>query len=385
MIRERGRNMVISFGHKEVRKGFGSLKYMITLFLLAVILLAWNKPNTVLATSTTGTMVNVAVDYTTQTAWVTAAPGGSTKFYISLDKQKTWEDIDPASKMVDISALLSTKSVEIYFKGNKDTAVRTVTLMEEPNNVTAVYVIKDGKGSIVYSVSGAAIEYRKGPNGNWITPPAFFETYMYEIKGATLQFRSAARADYRAGKIITVKVPKRPAPPSLKVDGSKLLISGIKANDTQYNHPIRGWEYLTTDSKVKTYSLYTLTGINPIANTSMPAGTYEFRSYSGNKKVVSGVRLIEIPAQPNAPDTIKLEGNTVTITDATKRAYEYSILSSTVTFNPPTMKWTSIPANKPTIIKKAYPNDRIFVRLKSTTDKSKVVTPASTCIVLTVR
>ncbi len=379
--------MQISVGHKEVRKDFGSLKYIISLFLLAFVLLALNKPNLALATSTTGTMVNVFVDYADETARVTAGPGGSNKFYISIDKQKTWQDVY-SDGVVDISTLFSTKAVDIYFKGNRDTAVKTVTLMAEPNNVKAAYVIKNGIGTISYSVSGGAIEYRKGTNGHWRTPPANFLTYMYEIKGATLQFRSAANTATRAGKIITVKIPKRPAPPSLKVDGSKLLISGIKANETQYFNPDKGmWEFVTTNTKDKTVSLYTLTKTNAIANTAMPAGAYEFRVYSGDKKVVSGVRLIEVPAQPTSPaqESVKLEGLTLTITDTVKRSYEYSILSSTGTFNPATMKWTTISPNRPTIIKKAYTNDRIFVRLKSTTDKMKVVTPASTCIVLTVK
>lgn len=379
--------MFLKCDNREAREIFKPIQYIVPLFLLMTILLIWNKPTTVLATSTTGTMVNVFVDYADETARVTAGPGGSNKFYISIDKQKTWQDVY-WDGVVDISTLFSTKAVDIYFKGNRDTAVKTVTLMAEPNNVKAAYVIKDGIGTISYSVSGAAIEYRKGTNGHWRTPPANFLTYMYEIKGATLQFRSAANTATRAGKIITVKIPKRPAPPSLKVDGSKLLISGIKANVTQYFNPDRGiWEFVTTNTKDKTVSLYTLTKTNAIANTPIPAGAYEFRVYSGDKKVVSGVRLIEVPAQPTFPNQefVKLEGLTLTITDTVKRSYEYSILSSFGTFNPATMKWTTISTNKPTVIKKAYPQDRIFVRLKSTTDKMKVVTPASTCVVLTVK
>jgi hypothetical protein len=275
--------------------------------------------------------------------------------------------------------MLTTKSVEIYFKGNKDTKVKTVTLMAEPNTITAAYVIKNGVGSVVYTVSGSAIEFRKGTNGNWKVPPAIFETYMYEVKGATLQFRSVANTSTRAGKIITVKIPKRPSPPSVKVDGSKLLISGIKANETQYYNPSTGWQFVSTDSKVKTVSLFTLSGTNPSSNAAMIAGAYEFRNYTPDKKVISGVKLIEVPAQPVCPDTIKLEGSTLTITDTTKRVYEYSRLSSTTTFNAASMKWTTIQANKPTIIPKAYVAERIFVRLKSTVDKTtKVVTPAST-------
>ncbi len=378
--------MITDNAHKEARSNFEPFKYIISLFLFAVLLLVWDKPTTALATSATGTSVNVFVDYAEETARVTAGTGGSTRYYISTDNKKTWEDVKYPDGVVDISGLLSAKAVDIHFKGNKDTAVKTVTLMAEPNNVTAVYGIKDGVGSITTSVSGAAIEYRKGPNGNWKTTTGAIPTYLYEVKGATLQFRSTANTGMRAGKIITIKIPKRPAPPSLKVDGSKLLLTGVKANETQYFNPDSSkWEYVTTDPKVKTVTLNTLSKISPSANIAMPAGAYEFRNYYGDKKVVSGVRLIEVPVQPTCPETIKLEGNTLTITDAANRAFEYSILTSTDIFNAATMKWTSAPANKAILISKAYSTNRIFVRLKSTTDKSKIVTPASTYIVLTVK
>ncbi len=379
-MNERGILMRNEMEHKEVRSYFGSLKYIIAFMLLAVVLPALIKPVTALATTVTGSEVNVFVNYADETATVSAGPAGSTKFYISIDKQKTWEDVNT---IVDISELLSTKPVEILFKGNKDTGVKKVTLMAEPNTVTAAYVIKNGVGSIVYSVSGAAIEYRNGPNGNWKTPPTNFLTYMYELKGATLQFRSAARTDLRAGKIITVKIPKRPTSPSVKVDGSKLLISGIKANVTQYYDPVIGWKYVTTDSKVKTISLYDLTKINSTAySTQLTAGSYEFRNNATDKKVASGVKLLEVPVQPIFPGSIKLEGSTLTITDTTKRAYEYCRLTSSTPYNSATMKWTTIQANKPTIIPKANVTDAIYVRLKSTVDKqTKLVTPASTCVV----
>lgn len=374
--------------YKETCSFFKPLKYMITFMLLAVIIIALDKPVTTLATTVTGPAVNVSVNYIDETATVSTGPAGSTKFYISIDKQKTWEDVPlvGSNGVVDISGLLSSKAVEIYFKGNKDTGVKTCTLLAEPNTVTAAYVVKYGAGYIDYKTTSTPVEYRKGPNGQWKTPPVSFPTYMYEIKGATLQFRSVATADIRAGKVITVKIPKRPAPPSVKVDGSKLLISGIKANETQYYDPTMGWRYLTTDKNVKTISLYELAKISSTAyNTPLTAGAYEFRNYVPDKKVISGAKLVEVPLQPICPTSMKIEGSTVTITDDAKRAYEYCKLTSLNLYNVATMKWTSIQPNKPTIVPKASVNDVIFVRLKSTVDKqTKVVTPASTCMVLTV-
>ncbi len=386
--RERGKRMRNKMEHKAVQSFFGPFKYMISFMLFAIVILAFIKPVTTVASTVTGSQVNVVVNYIEQTATVTAGAGGSTKFYISIDNKKTWEDVPivNGAGVVDISGLLSTKEVLIYFKGDKDTAViNEQKLMAEPNTVTAAYVIRNGVGYIDYKTTGAPVEYRNGTNGNWKTPPVSFPTAMYELKGATIQFRSSASIGMRAGKIISVKVPKRPTPPSVKVDGSKLMITGIKANSTQvYDPTISGWRFVTTDTKVKTISLYDLAKISSTAyNTQLPAGAYEFRTAASDKKAASGVKLIEIPTQPIAPTSIKIEGSTVTITDDAKKAYEYCKLSNGTTFNAATMKWTSITPNKPTIIPKANVTDVIYVRLKSTVDKdTKLTIPASTCVVL---
>ncbi len=367
---------------KEPQSFFEPLKFMIAFMVLAVVLLAFTRPAKVLATSVSGSVIDVVVNYIDETAIITNTPAGSTKFYISIDKKKTWEDV---GREVDISGLLSSKAIDIYFKGDKDTGIKTVTLMAEPDTVTAAYVVRNGVGYIDYKTTGTAVEFRKGSNGNWKTPPSgSFPTSIYEVKGATLQFRSVAVAGVRAGKIVTVKIPKRPAPPSVKVDGSKLLISGIKANETQYYDPVAGWRYVTTDKKVKTISLYDLAKMSSTAYTTpITAGAYEFRNYVPDKKVISGAKLLEVPVQPICPDTIVIQGSTVTITDTSKRAFEYCKLSSSTPYNAAIMKWSAIQANKPTIIPKANVTDVIYVRLKSTVDKeTKVVTPASTCKVL---
>lgn len=358
------------------------LQYTLSLLIFTTLLMLWEKPATVLATTVTGTQVNYDLNYMNETLVVKPGPGNSTKFYISLDKKKSWENLD-ASGEVDLSALLSSKEVLIYIKGNKDTDPKEVKLMAEPNSVTAVYKITNGIGQVAYTTSGAAIEYRKGNNGSWKPVPTTLLTYSYEVKGATLYFRSIAIPGIpglRTGKIISVKIPKRPAQPAVKVDGSKFLITGIKANDTQYFNPTTGlWEYVTLDTKVKTVSLFTLAKISSSANTPLPAMSLEFRTNGGVKKVASSVRLIEIPAQLTCPNTIKLEGSTLTVTDTANRAFEYFKLTSGYTFDISTAKWTTIKANKSVIIPKANVGDRIYVRLKSYVDKnSKLTIPAST-------
>lgn len=365
--------------HEAIAAVKGALRYTFALFVLAALLMVWSRPNTALASVITGSTVAYDLNYQNETLVVKPGTGGSTRFYISLDKQKSWENLDPSGE-VDLSMILSSKEVSVFIKGNKDTSAVEVKLMAEPDTVKAIYTITNGVGQITYTTSGSAIEYRKGSYGSWKPIPTNLYTYSYEIKGATLYFRSVAAPGLRAGKIIAVKIPKRPSQPSVKLDGNKLVITGIKANDTQFFNTSTGlWEYVTTNTKVKTVSLYTLAKANPTGNVPLPTMSLEFRSYVPNKKAVSGVKLIDIPVQPTCPDTIKLEGSTLTITDTAKRAFEYFKVQNGVAFDITTVKWTTIQPNKPVIIPKASINDRIYVRMKSTVDKdTKVVTPAST-------
>ncbi len=355
------------------------LRYTLSLVVFAALLLVWDKSNTALASAVAGSTVAYDLNYQNETLVVKPGAGGSTRFYISLDKQKSWENLDPSGE-VDLSMILSSKEVSVFIKGNKDTNPLEVKLMAEPNTIKAVYSIINGVGQVTCTTTGSAVEYRKGNYGIWKSAPAILYTYPYEVKGATLYFRSVALPGLRAGKIITVKIPKRPSQPSVKLDGNKLVITGIKANDTQYFNPSTGlWEYVTTNTKIKTVSLYTLAKLSATANVPLPAMSLEFRSYVPNKKAISGVKLIDVPVQPTCPDGIRLEGSTLTITDTAKRAYEYFKVQNGVAFDITTVKWTTIQPNKAVIIPKARVNDRIYVRLKSSVDKvTKVVTPAST-------
>ncbi len=361
-------------------------RYTFVLTALALALIMIKAPIRALATSTvTGTSVSVTWNYLDETVTVNKGPGNSDRFYISLDKRKTWESIPivggaagPAGQ-IDISAFLSSKAVVLSFRGNKDTNPVDITLMAEPNELKASYEVVNGEGRITYSGASGAVEYRKGSNGTWKTASNNMATSIYEVKGATFYYRTAATANIRAGKAITVKVPKRPAPPAVKLDGGKLALTGIKPNQTQYYSTIKGgWLPMTTDPKAKSVSLYSLLEI-PVSNSYFPATMLEIRSSGDAKKPASGVRLLEILVQPTCPDTIKLEGTTLTISDPQKRSYEYTRATGNAPLNIATAKWTSISANKPVIVPKAAVNDVIYVRLKSTTDsKTREITPAST-------
>ena len=331
------------------------------------------------STVATPTAINVVVDYLEETATVSTGSGISTKIYVSKDN-KNWEIM--SSNVLDISALLQTREVTLYFKGNKETTPTSVKLSGEDSSLKAFYSVSGGEGRVNFSGTSFPIEVRKGTNGQWKTIPSnnFFVTTQYETYGASLYFRVIGTATRRPGKIVSVKVPKRPTAPSVKLDGGKLYISGLKPGETQYRvGDNKDWTLFPASSTLRTMDLKDLLG-NEV-NTTIKGGTIEFRTIynDSKKKVASSVKVIEVPAQPVAPENVTLTGTMLTAVDANKRKYyEYTIVQGTGTLDLKTAKWTSFTSAKPVIIKAAKIGDKIHVRAKSYTDSiTKQVVPAS--------
>lgn len=358
----------------EGRKTFNRLRHIISTFIVATFAFyflghfATASASTVTPTPVpTGTSVNYRVDYLEETVVVTAGSGVSTKFYVSLDK-KNWDAVDP-SGVVDISSILTSKATSILFKGNKDTNPVTVNLDGEDSSLKVTYTVKDGDGKINLSIT-TGVEYRKGPNGAWKTATNLMSTSIYEIKGATLYFRTIGTATKRAGKVVTFKVPKRPSAPSVTLDGNKLIINGLKAKETQYRvGDNTTWSLFSPlDLKAKFLDLYALLGVTN--NTPIQGGTIELRTFGTDKKPTSGTKVIEVPVQLACPETVSVSGSTITINDTDKkRIYEYTRVEYNTAFNMSTAKWTAI-SKSSVIIPKASVNDKILVRLKSRTDST---------------
>ncbi len=334
--------------------------------------------------------VVVTPNYLEETVTVTPGSGNSTKFYISKDGMKSWEMIEPAGT-VDISTLLSAKEVLLYFKGNKDPIPSKLTIPAQDSSLKATYSVLNGEGRIMLSGTTLPVEYRKGANGSWkqlLTNDKTLITTPFETYGVTLYFRILATPTNRAGKIISVKVSKKPSAPNVKLDGGKLYLSGLKPGEPQYRvgDSMIWLDFNPSDTKLKTIDLKDLLAPTANANTPIPAGTIELRTKPKTDKVASYIRVIDVPLQPTVPDTITITGSTLTVQDSNKKkAYEYTRVSGTSTLNIKTAKWISFTSAKPAVIKGAAIGDRVYVRAKSYTDStSRQLVLASTYKELTI-
>lgn len=342
-----------------------------------------------LSPTAAGTCVAVQYDFINDYLYIKPGGSGSTKLYFSQDKMKTWERIMNGNGLIDLSIFLKTSDNIIYVKGNLDKNIVAITLPKEEKDLKVTYYVDKGIGKLKVENQKGLLEYRKGTNGDWRDYAGYLDLTSFEITGYTLQFRMKATANERAGKIVSVKVPKRQAPPRVKVDYSRMEISGLKAGSTLYykTGESNPRTFAPADSKVKTLSLYDLLFNQSIAPNSqrLPAGSIEFQTAADEKKIASAIVLVEFEEQPLAPEgKIVLDKTTVTFPDATKTlTYEYTVLHASEKLELSAAKWTKVSSNKPFEIKKVgkaspAPGDIIYYRLSSTTHKeTKVVTPAS--------
>lgn len=346
-----------------------------------------------------GSMVGVFVNYKDSKILLKAGSGGSTKFYISKDKQKSWDLIAESKSgqtvSVELAGYMKSSETTLYFKGNKDIAPREVVIPKEETNLDISYELEYGEVygevtkvvKLVFENVTGVLEYRKSASESWKDYIAKdFKTSDYEDTGITLQFRTKATEEKRAGKIVNVKIPKRPSAPSIKVDYAKMQITGMKYGVTQYRLGTSAdWIlFKPTDTKAKALSLYELLKVTNNNTERFPATTIEFRTIATEKKVASSVRVIEIKQQPSAPFIADLKNFTLTIADASKdKPYEYVVLQAHETFDLTKAKWKKVTSSKPILIKKTgnattIPTDKVYVRLAAVTDKeTKQVTPPS--------
>ncbi len=337
----------------------------------------------------------VSVDYV-KSKIVIKSTTGSTKFYISKDKQKSWEllnsNVSQNSIELELAAYMKTSDVVLYFKGDKDLTPVELKIPKEEANLKVTYKVANSRGMLVFeNPKGGALEYRTSATGYWMDHNSnVFYTDAYDDTGMTLQFRTKATANKRAGKIINAKIPKRPTAPSVKVDFKKMMITGLKKGVTEYRIGSNTkWEtFNPKDSKTQGLSLYDILSNGTVSNTTLlNANSIEFRNIADGKKVSSAVRMLDFNQQAPAPNMNSfLNGSTLTIPDASKdKPYEYLVLQSTELLNMDvrTAKWMKVTSPKSILIKKTgntitVPTNVVFVRLAAVTDKqtSKLTPPS---------
>ncbi|MBE5959980.1 MAG: hypothetical protein E7256_01125 [Lachnospiraceae bacterium] len=329
--------------------------------------------------STATSSLKVEVNYLNET--ITISGNGSSSVYMSTNKGKTWEVLE--SLTLELSCYMKTSETVLYFKKAGENTPYILTIPKEEKTLTAKYVVGKNGGAVQLSVT-AGVEYRKGTNGDWRDYPSNFSTKPYENTGYSLQFRTKATQTKRAGKIVSVKITKRPVAPSITVDYSGLFLKGLKSGTMEYRvTPSTGWTTFTVPTgHASLLDLYTV--LNKVSGTidktvtPLSAGTVEVRTKATDKKLASAIRLVQIPAQQAAPaSTVKVTNTTLVISDASsKKPYEYTILHKGETFDISKVTWKKVTTSKAVSLEKfgsatTITGDVLYVRLASYKDTVK--------------
>lgn len=378
---------------KNRKTSVGIMGYKIILACIVIIAILFNSTglgNITAVKAAVGTKVSVTVDYTTETVNVQPGPGASGKFYMSTDNQKTWDAIPQG--VLDISSLISTKKVTVYFKGNKDIDPFILEIPAPDSTLKVLYTVTNGVGSITFAPT-AGIQYRVGSNGNWLTATSGMLTAMYEVRGAALSFRLAPTAGVngsqgtRAGKIVSVRISQKPSAPSVRLDPAKLSITGAKAGTVKYR---------TLDSTIwldvpavtsGALSITKLLNNTELTNTALSGATIEFYTPGAAKKLDSAVKVIVFPDQKAMDDAkVSLVGTTLSIIDADKnKQYEYTVLEQGKSLDYQKANWAPITSKRSVIVPKVSIGANILIRMRSETDKlTGMVSLPSTYVVRTV-
>lgn len=371
--------------------------------------------------------VVTTVDYLEEE--ITASTSGSA-IYVSTDKEKSWDRLEDTfvsggqlTVRMDISTILSSKPVKVYYRSNLLDTSDEVEL-QGLSSIKGKYGMNASGASITITQipDGRVVEYRKGNASTWksitgntskTTVSAGTATLLvneYTLKGATFTFRLKAAVNQRVGKEIKVKVGKKANAPNAKVDGSKLMITGLSQGKAEYRTTLNG-EFKKIDKKAVYQSEFFGVSVASVkvsaagltvsqAGITVPmrGGTLELRIAQTDKKPASRSKNVIVMPQSEFADTSKVKveavlykkatGCAITISDASKdRPYEYTLVAAkSTTVDLEKTKWvavtksTSLQIKKTNGIEPSASGTILLVRLKSTTDKkTKVVTPASTC------
>ena len=377
-----------------------SLTILVVMFIIGSYLLCSELSIRITASaagSTASGRVMVQVNYLTETIYVSPGVNHSTKLYFSQDKMKTWELIESSNGTLDVTVFMKSSDNIIYFKGNRDTEVVELLIPRENGSLKVQYKNQNGTGYLNFENANGPLEYRKGSGGDWRDYSGTLDLSNYEITGYTLQFRQKATVSNRAGRIVNVKITKRKVAPRLKVDYSKMMLSGLKPGETLYRKSdTTEWKvFLPINEKDKAITLYDFLFPQNLSQNlvPLPAACYEFMMLYPKTGARSAIGVIEFTTQPPAPvGKAILNNTTLSFPDASKdKVYEYVIMHSYDTLDLKTVKWKKVSNNKEIVIKKIgsalpIPGDIIYYRLASVTDKTtKTTTPASmyTSVVIT--
>ncbi len=367
------------------RKAFG----IAIIFSLAFTLLTILPINRAKAEEVSAIAIGM-IDYDNLTIQVYT--GGNSLVYYSIDRSN-WtevegEYIDSAKVYImDISWIASNKDVTLYFKGDINKTVKSVTLPEMNSSLKVTYNKATNSFTFLNDDDALAFEWRKATDYNWIRVDmneysATYRNFLSEIdklrvKGAKINIRIPQQMGYgvndpgkRPSKEVAITIPAMENAPAIKVNSSKLTLNTSAAME-YYNPFTLQWEKCSANMSIEALAPLALykNGSNQV--------TVMIRKAATGSKPYSKTAYVIVPGQAAAPtigdiskdvtyyymnNKLTLVFNKATANDK----YEYTYVKPGAVFDITKASWKTVSSSKPiSLSNKTVPDGSIvYVRKK---------------------
>lgn len=364
--------------------------YFIPIILLLLFLIGYLPVQT--AEADTASVVSIGmIDYEELTIQIFS--NNNPIVYYSDDNTK-WTEVEGAydassgAYIMDISWVSGTGDATLYFKGDVNSRIISVTIPMQNSDFLVLY----DKAEECFTFTGAddsdAFEWRKTTDYNWTKvslddTTASYHTFLaaieaFRVKGAKIILRlpqvtgSAVNSGSRPSKEITVTISPRASAPSVNVNSSKLTLN--TTTSMEYYDP-------STDTWIECSKAMPLEEISPqvLYENGAQDVALMIRTAATENAPYSKTAYLKIKGQAGAPviggntddvsyyfvnSKLVLVFNKASVTDV----YEYSIVKPENDFDFSSARWTSVNNTKPLTLSSitAPSGCTVYVRKKGT-------------------
>ena len=242
------------------------------------------------------------------------------------DKMKKWEFVPAAPDSVthrvqlDFSWISENSDYTISFKGDASTTPIKVKISKRNTSLKATYNTYTGKVKFDNLPSGRTIQWKKADAFQWNDyDESSFEEQIssFIANGAKLSIRIAAVAGtseddpgYRAGKEITLTIPKKSAAPAVSIDDANIAIQVEKGMEyrkaDRYGNPLTEWTEITKTELKLISELAPEVMCDQATMTSGETVYLQFRRTKTASTTVSNIKTLKIPGQnPLSEDALR--------------------------------------------------------------------------------
>lgn len=327
---------------------------------------------------------------------------GNNIVYFSVDKKKTWNEVEGVGAsgtattiIMDISWTSASSDTQIYFKGDKEATVVSVTLPKQNSS----FKVKFDKVDCDFTFSGndeaTSFYWRKSTDYTWTevsfaTDSASYKNFIKTIesmrfKGAKIILRtgqekgtSAENVGMRPSKEVKVTIAKIAAAPSIKVNVVKMTLN-TKESMEYYDSEKDMWIGCEKNMTIADIAPEALYGNKDGAKNV----TVQIRKAATESRPASQSCVLVIPAQKAAPTVGDDSCDVRTYKSGTdfilcfrkasaKVQYEYCIVKAEDDFEVETAKWKTVKNTKEIKLseKKAPAGSTIYVRVKGVAENA---------------